>query len=1154
MKLPAQSASVAMAFLALCCPPPANAAEWTTTSTSRTYSVSYCLANGAPSCWVTYTESSVSYQGHFGSRQEAATACGAMLKSTTCHDASGEPGPSHMSGGWEITCPSGLNQYGYCTSTLRRYVTAYYYPVIIEQDVERPPDCADTGRQFGNPIDGLTGEKHEQVTLGRWSSQAPPLTLHYRSGRFARQLGISTFKANNIPGLPGTAGPIGLGIPDGAGAMPFGPLWTHGLDTRITTGTGHARLHRMAGGGGLSFRSGTTGNLMLPPPDQADRLLFMGGGGASWLHRDPRHKRTHYFSATGMLVHVVNADGTGRQWLTYSDSATPPTVAAGPDRLLAVRDAFGRQLRVRYIANALGQATDLIADVTDDEGHPTVFEYDPAQRLSAVRWPDGTMQRFTYDAALPWALSARIDEAGVANGRWTWNPATGLVTSTSKADGTDWHVLRFAKPPQVAVTDTIEGRVVRRRYSWQPGIGAEVTLPNSSTVGLGTALRHGSLQLERRSQPAGAGCDASQSAMVLDDSGNPTVKDDFAGARTCHAYDTARKLEIVRVEGLDRSANCTALLAPGAPLPPGARKISTRWHPVWPIAEMVASAGQIETRVYNDRPDPFAAGSTARCMPWLYGGDVPNDVQPAALCRQVRRATTDTNGSRGFSAALDPAVPPREDRWTYTAQGQPLSHDGPRTDVADVTTWRYHGTTTANARAGDLAEVRNGIGQATRFDAWSPSGLLLAYRDVNDVATRLSYDRRQRLVRIEEAAGTPWGRQTLQTWDARGLLRSTERPAWVASNAAGVGGNFQQQRVRYEYDRAHRLIGRFSDSGQGVSYELDPAGQVLSRSIHHGGNLSSRPTVQQYEHDALGRVQRTWIDMAGIPRAIDLTHDAMGRLSSIRRPWASGSTEMQAPVEQRQYDALGRLTRVEFNVLGAWQPIALAHSAAGNPKSVISPSGVRFDFNTDGFGQLWRESNPDSGETHRLYDNAGNLLSVTDARGVTTQHTYDALNRRIRTERRSAQDPGSSEDIRHVWDNNPGSPLPCSHGIGRLCRIDDAAGSRHFAYDAFGNLSEQWTVELGQTHRQTFQWDAEGRLIAMSDGGGASVLLRDGDGHPHTVQATVGGGAPTRLVARHALRASGEAELQQLGNNVYLWRSFDSSGAMTGVADSAWPR
>ena len=105
MKLPAQSASVAMAFLALCCTPPANAAEWTTTSTSRTYSVSYCLANGAPSCWVTYTESTVSYQGHFGSRQEAATACGAMLKSTTCHDASGDTGRSYISGASAVASP-----------------------------------------------------------------------------------------------------------------------------------------------------------------------------------------------------------------------------------------------------------------------------------------------------------------------------------------------------------------------------------------------------------------------------------------------------------------------------------------------------------------------------------------------------------------------------------------------------------------------------------------------------------------------------------------------------------------------------------------------------------------------------------------------------------------------------------------------------------------------------------------------------------------------------------------------------------------------------------------------------------------------------------------------------------------------------------------
>jgi YD repeat-containing protein len=74
--------------------------------------------------------------------------------------------------------------------------------------------------------------------------------------------------------------------------------------------------------------------------------------------------------------------------------------------------------------------------------------------------------------------------------------------------------------------------------------------------------------------------------------------------------------------------------------------------------------------------------------------------------------------------------------------------------------------------------------------------------------------------------------------------------------------------------------------------------------------------------------------------------------------------------------------------------------------------------------------------------------------------------------------------------------------VGRLCRIDDAAGSRHFAYDPFGRLAEQWTVELGQTHRQTFAWDAQGRLLGSTNGGGAVSLRRDADGGVKGVHAT----------------------------------------------------
>lgn len=1150
MKLPSVVALVTLAIASLA---PAQAAEWTTKSTTTSHSRSHCWINDAPACWATYTDSSVSYEGHFGSQQEAAAACNAMLKGLQCGYASGEPGPSLMSGGWEVTCPGGINQYGLCTSTLRRHVTAYFYPVVVEQDVERPPDCPAMGRRFGNPIDGLTGEKHEQLTLLPWSSQVPPLTLHYRSGRFARQVRGATFQANNVAGKPVAAGSVGLGIPDGAGAMPFGPLWTHDLDTRITTGPGHARLNRMAGGGSLTFRGKTDGSQMLPPGDQADRLIFMGGGGATWRHRDPRTKRTHYFSATGMLVHVVNADGTGRLWLSYSDTATPRSVAAGPDRLLAVRDTSGRQLRLSYLVDTQGQATDLIGATIDDQGAGTTFSYDAMQRLSEVRWPDGSTQRFTYDATLPWALTARIDEAGVANGNWTWNPANGLVMSTSKADGVDRHVLRFAQAPQVTVSDTIEGRLIRRRYSWQPGVGAEITGPTGATVSLGAASRHGSLQVERRSQPAGAGCNASQSTMALDGNGNPTVKDDFVGARTCHAYDTTRNLETVRVEGLDQSANCAALLAAGAILPPGARKISTRWHPAWPFVEMVARPGRIETSVYNGRPDPFAGGAAASCMPWLGGGEVPVDDQPAALCRLVRRATSDTNGSLGFAATLDPAVPPREELWRYTAQGQPSSHDGPRTDVADITTWRYHDSTGPVARAGDLAEVRNSMGQSTRFNHWGRTGLLLSYSDANGVTTALGYDPRQRLVHVDEAAGTTWSRQTLRTWDSRGLLLSIERPGTSAANAAGTGGSSGPQQVRYEYDRAHRLVGVFSRNRMGESYQLDAAGQVLTRTVHHGHGQTRPPTVLTSEYDALGRPWRRWTVIEGVPRATELAHDAMGRLTSIRRPMAASQGETQAPVEHRRYDALGRLTHIESSVLGAQQPIVLSHAASDTLTSVVSATGSRFEFQSDGFGQVQRERQADSGETTRQHDAAGNLLTAVDARGVTTRHDYDALNRLIRTERRHGPASGNVEVSVYVWDQNQGSPWACRHGIGRLCRIDDATGSRHFAYDVFGNLVEQWSVELGQVHRQTFGWDSEGRLIATSDSGGAATLRRSGEGQVTTVVATVSG-RPSLVSMKGFLRADGEAQHRMSGNQVVEQRQFDSSGALATQTVGARPR
>lgn len=1139
---PHGAAAVLATSLWLTCAPPAQATDWEIGTRTLNWITAHCLdEHGNPSCHVPYTASWTTYNGHFANQEAADAACTSIVGGR-CGYASGEPGPPLMTGGKGPLCPGGLNFYGLCGATQFVAANAHFPTLVVEQDIERPADCRATQRRFGNPIDGLTGEKHEQLRLLDWSTDAPPLRLEYRSARFARQVGISTLAGNNLPGQPGAGGSVGLGMPDVAGQRPFGMLWIHSLDARVTPLQDGVRVSRIQGNAGMSFRTGPDGRLMFPPSDQADRVQFLGGaGGAYWLYRDPRSLQTNYFSPSGMLIHTARADGTGRQWLRYSDSTTPRSVAAGPDRLLAIQDAFGRQLRIGYLRDTANNATDLIGDTTDDSGARTSFEYDTQGRLTAVRWPDGSAQRFGYDATLPWALASRIDELGVSVGNWTWSAATGLVTSAAGADGVNRHVLQFAQPPQVVVTDTLEGRNVRRRYSWQPGTGAQVTLPNGSSVALGAAMRNGDLQLAQRSQPAGAGCDASTSASVLDINGNAIMKDDFAGGRSCHAYDMARNLELVRVEGLDRAANCAALLADGASLPAGARKISTRWHPIWPLAEVVAGPGLVEARVYNDRPDPYAAGAVATCMPWLGGDGLPIDAQPAALCRRVQRATTDANGSQGFTAAADTATPPRDERWTFTRHAQPLSHDGPRTDVADLTLWTYHATTTADARAGDLADVRNGIGHAMRFHRWDGSGRLLSTSDANGMRTDLAYDRRQQLVGITEAAGTPWARLTTQQWDARGLLRRTDPPPVVAGSAVPGG-------IRYEYDRAHRLIGVFSDGGQGESYQLDASGNVVARRLHHGDDATRPPTVTVRDFDALNRPWREWTTIHGVPRATELQHDAMGRLTAVTRPMVPANGESVAPREQRRYDMLGQLTQVDTLTGGPTATTRVTNDPAGNLAAAVTPGGARFEFDSDGFGQVRRLRGPDTGSTTQAHDAAGNLVGMTDARGVVTTHRYDALNRLIATDRSlPGAGAAAAEAIRYAWDTNPGAPLPCSNGIGRLCRIDDAAGTQHFAYDAFGNLAEQWTVELGQVHRQTFAWDTRGQRIAMSDAGGTSQFGRDRNGQVRVVFADAFG-VIGPLVTLDALRIDGDADQRRFGNGVAVRRTRDTSGAMAGQA------
>jgi hypothetical protein len=185
-----------LALLQLMAAEPALAANWVTESSISTWTTYYCSKDGAPSCPITFTTTWTSSKGYFMSQAEAAAACHSRL-GVNCGYASGEPGPPHMFAANIPSCTSG--DASLCISTLFDSAFAYFPTLVVEQDVERPQDCRSTGRQFGNPIDGLTGEKRETIRLLAWSPDAPALQLTYRSGRFARQVGVQSLAGPSTP-------------------------------------------------------------------------------------------------------------------------------------------------------------------------------------------------------------------------------------------------------------------------------------------------------------------------------------------------------------------------------------------------------------------------------------------------------------------------------------------------------------------------------------------------------------------------------------------------------------------------------------------------------------------------------------------------------------------------------------------------------------------------------------------------------------------------------------------------------------------------------------------------------------------------------------------------------------------------------------------
>ena len=466
---------------------------------------------------------------------------------------------------------------------------------------------------------------------------------------------------------------------------------------------------------------------------------------------------------------------------------------------------------------------------------------------------------------------------------------------------------------------------------------------------------------------------------TFDANGNLATRRDRNGTQTTYTHDLARNLEISRTE-----AYGTAL----------ARTITTQWH----------SAYRLPTKIVA--PSGVAGGSEVT--------DYAYDAQGNLL-----RKTVTAGGTT------------RQWVMTYDTAGRVLTVDGPRTDVADVTTYTYYGATDpCGGCRGNPRTVTNAVGHVTTFNDYDVDGRPTRITDPNGVATTLSYDIRGRLrMRTVNAGARPTEATEFDYDNASQLIKVTL-----------PDGSF----LRYQYDAAHRLTEVGDSLGNVIQYTLDAMGNRIREDVFDPSDRLLR--TQRRTYDALNRLSS---DIGAMGQRFAHTYDGNGNLRTSVDPLGRNTA--------LNYDALNRLLNSTDAVGGI---VRYGYDAKDRLLTVQDPINLTTTYTYDGLGNLTRLSSPDTGIATYVPDAAGNVVGATDARGLATTYVYDALNRQT-----LASFPGGS--VAFEYDN---TLTGGAFAKGRVTRITDPSGNSAYTYDAWGRVLRK---------AQTVGTDASARSLVV---------------------------------------------------------------------------
>jgi len=430
------------------------------------------------------------------------------------------------------------------------------------------------------------------------------------------------------------------------------------------------------------------------------------------------------------------------------------------------------------------------------------------------------------------------------------------------------------------------------------------------------------------------------------------------------------------------------------------------------------------------------------------------------------------------------------------------------------------------------------------------TGLLTGFRDRNNVVTQTIYnDPFNRPTHVKSALGVSGIENHATMYYA---------PATVFGITLTKNDALTVSDLNTLDDASLRAWTITDDFGRTTeAWKRDPSGDVKVAMIY----------------DALGRVKQTsnpFRPTTETAAYTTISYDLAGRVTSVRTPDNAAVstsytgntvtvTDQAGKARKSVTDGLGRLIQVYEDPNGLNYQTTYLYDLLDNLVKVTQGSQQRF-FMYDSLKRLIRSRNPEQGSFAGLnlmdaitgnstwsigyeYDATGNLTQKTDARGVVSNYTYDALNRNTSID---YSDTSSNPDVKRFYDG-------ATNGKGRFwynyAGGDFSTGNNveHTAIDSYDPLGrplvQRQQFKLDGTWSATYQtvrgYNLAGSVTSETYPSGHTVAYSyDAAGRTSSFTGNLGDGVTRSYASSFAYNANNQITQELFGTQTSLYHKM----------------